>query len=125
MARKKANSKALVTVFFETYRSKWAERYGHPYVDRIGARQVASANELVKTVDIRDLVGAVGHFVADEDAWLRSRQHPLNYFLKYPNKYVGRELGQDKSGRRAEEERARKAKQAEKELDAFERNLGG
>jgi hypothetical protein len=125
MARKKAKPKALVSAFFEAYRGRWADRYGHPYVDRIGIKQVAAVAELVKAIDIRDLVGAVGYFVADENPWLREHGHPLNYFLKYPNKYVGRELGQDKSGRRAEEERARKAKQAEKELDAFERTLGG
>ncbi len=122
MARKKASPKALVSAFFEAYRSRWAERYGHPYVDRIGTRQEAAAAELVRVIDIRALDRAVGHFIADENPWLRENSHPLNYFLKYPNKYVGRELGQDK-GRGAEEEKARKAERARKELEAFERTL--
>ena len=113
-----------MSALFAEYRARWAERYGHPYADWIGSRQAEMAADLVRGVPLPELVGAIRQFMADDDPWIRERRHPVNYFLKYPTKFIGRKLAQDKSDGGSKEEKARKAERARKELEAFERTLG-
>jgi hypothetical protein len=124
MARRKASPRVLVESFFEEYQLAWKKRYGKesPFIPNV--RQQSRANELIHEHGYMSCTGAVREFVSDKDVWLSDHEHPMNYFLKYPVKFIGRHNGKDQERRRSKEEEARKAERERTDLEAFERSLG-
>jgi hypothetical protein len=119
MARKKANKRALVDSFFVEYRQLWRERYGTPSPTGINVRRMRAVSEIVELVGVVPLFDGLHEYLAEKkDVWIKENRHPLDYFLKYPERFIGRKNGKAESNRLKAEQ---KAKQAEQDGDGFEK----
>lgn len=119
MARKKANKRVLVDSFFEEYRRLWFDRYGMRSPIDAHVRRKRRVVEIIDAVGVVELSAALHEYLAEKkDAWILERKHPIDLFLKYPERFIGRKNGKAESNRLKAEQ---KAKQAEQDGDGFEK----
>ena len=112
MARTQANKRALVDSFFEEYRRIWCEKYGMSSIVEIDKRRSLRLVHIMDTVGVVELMNALHEYMAEKkDAWIRERKHPIDFFLKYPEQFLGRKNGKAKSDRAKAEQKAGQAKQ--------------
>ena len=111
MARKKANKRELVDSFFEEYRRLWREKYGRQSVIKTNVKRVQGVIEIIETAGVVDLFDGLREYFVDKSAWYLLTEHPIDLFLKYPERFVGRKNGKAKSDRAKAEQKAGQAKQ--------------
>lgn len=112
MARKKANKRVLVDSFFEEYRMLWFDRYGMRSPIDAHMRRKQRVVEIIDAVGVVELSAALHEYLAEKkDAWILERKHPIDLFLKYPERFIGRKNGKAESNRAKAEQKAKQAEQ--------------
>jgi hypothetical protein len=112
MARKQANKRALVDSFFEEYRRLWREKYGTPSPTGVNVRRLRAVLDSIELVGVVSFVDGLHEYLAEtKDVWIKENRHPIDFFLKYPERFVGRKNGKAKSDRAKAEQKAGQAKQ--------------
>lgn len=118
MVRKKANKRALVDSFFEEYRRLWSARYNLPCVFRTNPRRTRAVAEIIDIAGVVKLFDGLREYLVEKNSWYSEHEHPIDLFLKYPERFIGRKNGKAESNRLKAEQ---KAKQAEQDGDGFEK----
>ena len=124
MSRIKMRKVEAITLAFESYRRFYRTKLGRSSCFIEGSYQKGKMWSLLRDNELDVVEGALEEFVFNEDRWLSEREFPINYFLKYADKYIRSYHGKAHERERRAEAEIEKAQRSRRDREKFEAMLG-